>query len=476
MADRQVIQEFLASLGFQIDQPSFRKFAAALVDTCKLASKAAAGVAGLAVGAELMVQKFASGMEKMYYASRRTQSTIASLQGIRFAAEQIGISGDAAIESIESMSAVIRTNPGMQSILRMFGVAPAGKGRDQTQVFFDMIRQLRKLPHFVGAQWAEMFGVSERDFLMWKQNLENAEESYKRRLAMNKEMGADVEKWGKDAVEFKNTWRLINEQLDTFENKVASDLLPYMQQFQRIVAEILGDWQKIDFTGMNDPAMMRGFISEQLAKWGAWGRAIDYVITKLGELGEFFKNSIIARNAAATLRLIDRFIQYAFPEMPSEAGGREARGRIGRGGDTTTAPSAAPSSIRRRGGSEGDALKAYLDKVMPSPEEQDRDDATSIGNWNELERAIKAQKDPARRAILIEEHNRLKGVLAGVLSAPVASNDGRTASGPITLASTTHIYVQGGADPAATARSVAGEQNRVYADLVRDFKGAVDTQ
>ena len=58
--------------------------------------------------------------------------------------------------------------------------------------------------------------------------------------------------------------------------------------------------------------------------------------------------------------------------------------------------------------------------------------------------------------------NPLGGALVGDLGQPVQQN----------VTQQTTIQVQGGADPAATGRAVAGEQNRVNADMTRNLKGS----
>ena len=42
----------------------------------------------------------------------------------------------------------------------------------------------------------------------------------------------------------------------------------------------------------------------------------------------------------------------------------------------------------------------------------------------------------------------------------------------VNLTATTNIYVEGSADPMATATAVAGQQDRVFAELTRNTQGA----
>lgn len=67
----------------------------------------------------------------------------------------------------------------------------------------------------------------------------------------------------------------------------------------------------------------------------------------------------------------------------------------------------------------------------------------------------------------------VKGMFGGGISAPAPATQAALAGGAQTLNQKTTITVQGAGDPQATARAVAGAQNRVNADMARNMRGAV---
>lgn len=240
-AEREVIREFLASLGFQVDAYGLKKFAGSLAGITKLSSTAGATLAGVAVAAEAMVQTFAHGMEKMYYASRRTKASVENIQALEFAATKVGVSGDAAREALESMSRAMRMNPGLAGLLKSLGVRPAGKGRDQLDLMLDLVQQLSKVPHFVGAQWAQMFGMDEQTFLMMKENLPKMREAIALRKELNKVAGVDAEAAAAASREYMNTLRELWTKVEVIFDGLAVRMLPFFREFTGVLNSALSD-------------------------------------------------------------------------------------------------------------------------------------------------------------------------------------------------------------------------------------------
>jgi hypothetical protein len=94
--NREILREFLISLGFQIDETGIKKFFVALTGINKLLGTTGTVLASVVVASESMVNRFARHMEGLYYASRRTRASVSNLQALEFGAEQIGVSADTA--------------------------------------------------------------------------------------------------------------------------------------------------------------------------------------------------------------------------------------------------------------------------------------------------------------------------------------------------------------------------------------------
>lgn len=242
-ADREIIREFLASLGYQVDQPSARKFIESLQSTSKLAAGLGKTLAGLAVAGEAMVDQFAFSMEKLYYSSRRTKSSVESLQAVSFGFRQIGLAGEGAIEALESMAATTRTNPGLRGLLDSL-LGKKTEGMDQMKVMMQLVERLSKMPHFMGAQFAQMFGMDEKTFFMMKDQLPQLAAAEEKRRQMNRGAGIDAQKAAEASHEYANTLGEIWERVKVLRDAIAIELLPTFREFATWVNKLLQDLAK----------------------------------------------------------------------------------------------------------------------------------------------------------------------------------------------------------------------------------------
>ena len=227
---REVIKEFLASLGYQVDAPSARKFLDSIASTSKVAANLGKTIAGVAVAAEAMVTTFAFSMEKLYYSSRRTHASVENLQALRFGAAQIGIAAETAQEALEAMAAATRTNPGLRGLLDSL-LGKKTEKMDQMRVMMQLIQRLSAMPHFVGAQFAQMFGMDERTFFMMKDQLPRLAAAEEKRRQMNREAGIDAQAAAAASREYANSLGELWERVKVLGDKLSIDLLPYFRDF-----------------------------------------------------------------------------------------------------------------------------------------------------------------------------------------------------------------------------------------------------
>lgn len=256
--EREVIREFLVALGFNVDPVGIRKFTAALSNTSKLAGQTATVIASVTVAAELMVQKFARGMEKLYYASERTGAAVKNIQALEYGAEQIGLKGEDARAALEGLARSLRLNPGLIALLNSLGVP--SEGRDKADIMRDLVTQLSKMPHFVGAQFAQMFGMDEQTFFhmkRWSTDLAAAE---RERLALQEKSGINAQEAAEASREYMNALRGVWERIEVLAQSLAVRLLPYFKEFIGLVRGILDElleWRnfKLDLGEWEDQIM-----------------------------------------------------------------------------------------------------------------------------------------------------------------------------------------------------------------------------
>lgn len=224
-ADREVIREYLVSLGFSLDQQGAKKFAEALGFTNRRALAVTGAIAGITVAAEEMVRSFARSMTNLYYASQRTKTPVAQLQAFKFAAEQVGVSGDDALATIEALSAELRKNPGKQALLDTLGVA--AKGVSNLERMHSLVQGLnQKFPYFVAQQFAEQFGIPEHVFFQLTNNYDELIKKEKEHQALLKSLGIDSEAAAVAARKYQQEIGELGLRFDVLKQKASAAMLP----------------------------------------------------------------------------------------------------------------------------------------------------------------------------------------------------------------------------------------------------------
>ena len=181
------LQEYLVKLGWDIDEPSMKRFVGALATTGSKTAELGSIALETAGAIELMVDKVARKYETLYYMSQRTGQSIRYIQSTQFAFKQIGLSAEEANQQIESIGATLRTQPWLKAI---FGGASTPQ---------DVASRLGKsgMPYFLQARFAEMIGMDEKT-LFHLQRFgaveRQAQQDFTRR---QKEAGIDPQAWSR---------------------------------------------------------------------------------------------------------------------------------------------------------------------------------------------------------------------------------------------------------------------------------------
>lgn len=454
-ADREVLREFLATLGFSVDQPSLRAFLGAFKATSEAAVKTTAAILGTVAAGEAMVISFARNFERLYYASTRTKSTVANLQALEFGAQQIGLSAETARELVEGLARALRITPQSAGILKMLGIEH--EGRDRVSVLLDLVDKLKQrfkgpYGHAIGAQFAEMFGIDEQTFLMLKERLPELRAAMQVRKDMMKDTGVDAEAAAKAAREFMNELRELWEMIGLVKDSFAIQLLPVFREFNAIVKSILGDLAKVNFSELDvDFKLLAGFVDEQIKKWGDWWTAINKVKNeaRAGDQSQGFWadlwDSITLKRARRMFGGRDATIYGPGDLTGPEADEQERRQREIYGPGDLTGPQAEAM----------DKIRLLMAQIV---------DPARSGTWDselarEIARTARNANIPLRQAY----------------APPGSAAEFATGGGGqnITFAPSVQVTVTGAKDPAATGREVGAQVNRVMGDAVRNFAGAV---
>ena len=285
-SNQKVIREYLVSLGYRVDGGSERKLDTSLHKTNLNVAALAKTVLGVAAAASALVTRFAWSMEKLYYSSRRAESTVGNLQAIGFAAKTIGLTSEGMVQAVEGMARAMRLNPGLQSLVESFGIKVTG--RDKADVAIDLLDSLRKMPFYVAAQYGNLFGFGPDDLLLLFEGLDKLKEMAALRKEMAKDAGVDADAAARASVEYQNLIRSLTERIGLLRDSLAVALLPAAEEFAKYLEkQVMRLTQWVNTNGpKRDWEEGKRFVQENFWGWKGTGEFFENMKKRLLEYGK----------------------------------------------------------------------------------------------------------------------------------------------------------------------------------------------
>lgn len=227
MAESGVIREFLVSLGFKIDAASQKKFVDGIDGATKKTEKLAkanddAGKSVLKFGGAILTVgalvgrsalNFAGKLEDLHFEAKRTGAAASSLKAMANAAQDVGVTAQEALSSVEGVARFMRNNPGGESYIQNLGVQTRkanGELRDTVDIVNDIGKELAKRPVYNAVQYGQMIGINE-NHLLGMRNQDYWTEFQKSREAF---IRSGVDKQSDQAHGAMKWWRDLKENVE----------------------------------------------------------------------------------------------------------------------------------------------------------------------------------------------------------------------------------------------------------------------
>jgi hypothetical protein len=270
------IQEFLATLGFKIDESGLEKFENSLKrlgsDAIKLGAAALAGVTAVTAA----ITKMASSFENLFYLSQRTRTSVEDIKALQYAFGQVGLTASDASSAITGIAMALRSNPGYGGLLKAWGINPA-EGADK--ILADLIHKLSTMAPYVAQQYAAMFGISPQLLLQLEQNLPRLEESQRRYNEEAKRAGVNQGLFSWQSVQFMNTLRDLGATVELIWMSLASQSLPHVTEALKSVNTFL----ESHFADIREFGRSIGtWLNNEVADFKRMLPVIDQVATEFG--------------------------------------------------------------------------------------------------------------------------------------------------------------------------------------------------
>lgn len=310
----ETIQDFLVSLGFQVDQSGQKKFENTLISVAANTVKMAAKVEGAALAVVAFTAKIASGLDNLYWASQRTGATVAGIQAIGYAASQMGGTVEGARGSLESLARFMRNNPGAEGFLNRLGVQTrdaSGNMRDMSAIFTGVGQRLSQMPYYRANQFAQMLGIDENTLMAMRRGLGTFSTQY---TQMAKAIGYNADIAARQSNQFVTSLRSFGLMAGMARDKLGGDLASGLNgNLNTFKNTIINNFPKIEKVVMSLAMGVVGF-----------GNVIFRLGARLVELGsdviDWFNNlSSGGKQLVETLGLVAvawRALNFAFALTP----------------------------------------------------------------------------------------------------------------------------------------------------------------
>lgn len=244
-----VIKDFLVSLGFKIDDAGMKKFTGGIESATLTVAKLGVTLEATALAVVAFTAKISSGLEDLYFASQRTQSSVANIQALGFAAAQMGSSAEAARGSLEGLARFMRTSPGGEQFLKNLGIQTRdakGQMRDTSLMLADIGQRLKNMPYYRAKVYGDFLGIDEKTLMALREGMGEFTASYR---AMLKVTGFDSQKAAQSSHQFMVEMRSLNALFGILSKKVGSNLAGGLAKDLRTLRDtILTNFPRIEKT------------------------------------------------------------------------------------------------------------------------------------------------------------------------------------------------------------------------------------
>lgn len=209
MSDTETMKEFLVALGFQLDDAGKKKFDDTIFDATTTVGSLGETVKKTAGYITDMTKGAADGLDSLYFAAGRMNSSVQSIRAMQYGMGQLGSSGEAALASMENLANFMRTYPAHEEFLRGLGVAPKNLN-DAAAAMQDLEKSFQKMSFWQAKPIAQMLGIDDKTLMaMQSGQLEQFLDQHNERL---KRLGLNEDEVARKSNQFKTEIRALKDE------------------------------------------------------------------------------------------------------------------------------------------------------------------------------------------------------------------------------------------------------------------------
>ena len=244
-----LIKDFLARLGFQVDEASYARFNSSLASASMRVAALGLGIQAAAAGLYAFVYKVALGQSELLELSQSTGVAVGTLEELNYVAEQTGASHEALASSLKGLQqgmAASTIGQGPLATFQRLGIKvkdATGRLRDTSDVLFEIGERIKGMDRGKQEMFLGQLGVSRELVKMLTQDVGGLREAYRQMYAA---AGVDAQKAAEASRGFVNEVNSIKTVFGLLSKSVGLAMIGKMQgHIQNLRKGIMENFTKI---------------------------------------------------------------------------------------------------------------------------------------------------------------------------------------------------------------------------------------
>ncbi|MGC5779839.1 hypothetical protein [Methylobacterium sp. NFXW15] len=215
--------------------------AAEVASSLRMVGVAVAGfatVAGAAMGALAVAIKNTIGeFDRLYYISGRSGASVNNLKALGYAFAQTGSSAEAALQAVDNFARARRSNPGIDGLLRSYGVSTQG---DSSEVLSNALDAVTKRhPQYTSQQIAGLFGISPDEVDHWVRYRKEIAQFDKQYKDLQRTFGVNGGEMARASTSISRAMGEFSAVIEVLKNKLVSFFLPAIEAVAKGMTDLL---------------------------------------------------------------------------------------------------------------------------------------------------------------------------------------------------------------------------------------------
>lgn len=246
----EVLKDFLARLGFEVDEAGAEQFNSALATSATRVAAFGAAIQAMAVGAYAAIYKIAEAKSQLLSVADAVGEPVSRLQELQFVAEQTGASADALSSSLEGLTERLGQasigQGGLETFHRL-GISirdSSGRLRDSADVLLDVGEKLKGMDTARATMFMGQLGIDRKLLRMLTSDVGGLRQAYQE---MYQAVGVDADKAAEDSRKFvgevgalKAMLQLVADGIAAiFVGQMGEDVVSLRKMIQENVGKII---------------------------------------------------------------------------------------------------------------------------------------------------------------------------------------------------------------------------------------------